>query len=179
MSDVGGCPAPDAGASRVLGLDTDGDGKIELSYGPLECRPSCSFFGAPDIDGDGLPEVAVAIGATGGSSEFELFSIAAGASIQRLGFDCSRCNSGVFLWGGPGGHMEGAYCLPDPGIGDFVTWTAEQTDDGTRYALAEIVIDVKGQFLVQVDRTDSFIPYDLASLPEGGGSDFCGATMEP
>ena len=35
----GGCPAPEDPAFRVLGLDTDGDGKIDASFGPLECRP--------------------------------------------------------------------------------------------------------------------------------------------
>jgi hypothetical protein len=131
----------------------------------------------PDVDGDGSDEIAVATGATGGSIEFELFTDPSGGDIQRLGFDCSRCNSGVFYWGGPGGHMEGAYCLPKGTVGDFVTWTAERTDDGNRYSVAEFVIDVKGQFLVQVDRNDSFVPYDLSALPEGGGSVFCGAPV--
>jgi sugar lactone lactonase YvrE len=173
MGDATGCPPVNDGFN-VIAIDLDGDGLADTDYGPIECREPCHVLAAPDIDDDGSDELAVAVGSTGGSIEFELYTTS-GGTIQRLGFDCSRCNSGVFVWGGPGGHMEGAYCLPAGSIGDFVIWTAERTDDGNRYALAESTIDVKGQFLVQVDRNDSFVPYDLSALPEGGGSAFCGA----
>jgi hypothetical protein len=175
LSDAGACP-PQRQGFNVMAF-VNADGAVDASFGPIECRDRCHVLATPDVDGDGSDEIAVAVGTTGGSTEFELFSAPSGVDIQRLGFDCSRCNSGVFVWGGPGGHMEGAYCLPEGVVGDFVTWTAERADDGTHYALAEFVIDVKGPFLVQVDRKDSFVPYDLSSLPEGGGSDFCGAPV--
>lgn len=169
------CPAPGDGL-QVLAIDVDGDGVADASYGPLECHGVCWAFAAPDVDRDGISEVAVGVGATGGSSLFEMYTTA-GGRIQRLGFDCSRCNAGVFDWGGPGGYRSGIYCLPDSSPQDFVMWVAERTDAGDQYALAETDIDVKGGFLVEVQRHDSFVPYDASALPPGGGADFCGSAV--
>ncbi len=176
VSDDGGCPEATQ-ASNVLAVDLNGDGVADTSYGPLDCGSEisnvefrCRAFAAPDLDHDGIAEVAVAVGST----EFGLWALG-GSELTRLGYDCSRCNSGRFLWGGPGGHEEGAYCLAEAAAADFVEWDAERTDDGGRYALAEFFIDLKGPFLVQIDRRDSFVPYDPTALPPGGGDDFCGS----
>jgi hypothetical protein len=174
--DTGGCLEP-RDAFNVIAVDADGDGLAESSYGPIECLLECRTFSAPDVDGDGINEVAVAVDSTGGSTLFELYAVGFGTEPRRLGFECSNCNEGLFAWGGAGGHMEGAYCTPDSATGDFVIWTAERSDVGDRYALVEIVLDVKGQFLTAVDRRDSFVPFDLSALPPGGGDDFCGAPV--
>jgi hypothetical protein len=58
-----------------------------------------------------------------------------------------------------------------------VTWTAVRSDDGTRYNVVEVVIDVTGRVLTQVDRIDSSVPLDREALPPGGGDDFCGAPV--
>lgn len=171
--DTGGCPKSGAGF-QVLAVDVSGDGLADASYGPLDCDDWCSAFAAPDVDGDGIDEVAVTVGSTGGSTLFELYAVAGGDTLQRLGYDCSHCNDGTFAWGGPGGHLEGAYCLPESAYGDFVAWSAERTDAGDEYALVEIVIDVKGRFLSEVEQRDSVVPFDPSALPPGGGSDFCG-----
>jgi hypothetical protein len=168
-----GCPRLGDGF-QLIAVDVSGDGLADASYGPLECDDRCSAFAAPDIDGDGIDEVAVAVGSTGGSTLFEVFRVA-GETIQRLGFDCSRCNEGTFAWGGPGGHVEGAYCLPEGSMGDFVTWAAVQADDGIHYEVVEIFIDVKGAFLVEIEQRDSSVPYERSALPAGGGDEFCGA----
>lgn len=170
-----GCPVGGDGF-QLIAVDIDGDGVPDTSAGPLECQGRCSAFSAPDVDADGVDEVAVATGSTGGSTLFELYAVAS-ESLLRLGYDCSRCNDGVFSWGRPGGHAEGAYCLPAGEVANFVSWNAERTDTGDQYAVAKIFIDVKGGFLTQVDRQDAFVPYDVASLPPGGGSDFCGSPV--
>lgn len=160
---------------QVLGVDASGDGIADGSFGPLECQPVCRAFAAPDLEADGLNEVAIAVGSTGGSTLFELFAVAF-ASIQELRFDCIDCGQ-LFLWGRPGGHAEGAYCPAGETRGDFVSWAAEQTDDGSEYAVVESFIDVKGSFLVQVDLRHSQVSFDEAALPPGGEGDFCGAPV--
>lgn len=175
MGDTGGCPT-EGGGFQVIAVDVSGDGIADGSLGPLECDPACRPFAAPDIDADGIDEIAVAVGTTGGSTLFELYAVA-GTTIRPLGYDCTNCNEGVFAWGRPGGHAEGAYCPSGQTPGDFVTWWAEQTDDGNAYSLVEIFIDVKGIFLFEVDRRDSEVPFDASALPPGGGDDFCGAPV--
>lgn len=106
----------------------------------------------------------VAVGTTGGSTLFELYAVA-GTTIQPLGYECTKCNQGVFAWGRPGGHAEGAYYPSGETPGDFVAWWAEQTDDGNAYAVVEIFIDVKGTFLFEVDRCNSEVPFEASALP--------------
>jgi hypothetical protein len=161
---------------QVIAVDVSGDGVADGSLGPLECDPGCRTFAAPDVDADGIDEIAIAVGATGGSTLFELYAVA-GTTIRPLGYDCANCNEGVFAWGRPGGHAEGAYCPSGETSGDFVAWSAEQTDAGNAYALVEIFIDVKGSFLFEVDRRDSEVPFEWSALPPGGGDDFCGAPV--
>lgn len=173
MSDSG-CPATGDGF-QFLGVDASGDGIVDGSFGPLECQPVCRAFAAPDLDADGVNEVAIAVGSTGGSTLFKLFGVAF-ASIQELRFDCVDCGQ-LFSWGRPGGHAEGAYCPAGEAPGDFASWAAEQTDDSTAYAVVEVFIDVKGSFLTQVDRRDSQVPFEESALPPGGGDDFCGAPV--
>jgi hypothetical protein len=179
----GGCEGPNENF-QYIGVAPTGDRVKIVSSELRDCGvPSstkgCRIFAAPDVDGDGVSEIAVVAddGSTPGSTQFELYAVAGASVIQRLAFDCSNCNDGVFLWGGPGAHVEGVYCRPNNAAGDFATWTAERTDAGDQYSLTEIVIDVKGPFLSQVDRRDSFVPYDPAALPPGGADDFCGAPV--
>lgn len=169
-----GCPSAGDGF-QFLAVDASGDGVADGSVGPLDCQPVCRAFAAPDVDGDGTNEVAVAVGSTGGSTLFQLFTVAF-ASIEELRFDCVDCGQ-LFLWGRPGGHAEGAYCPAGETPGDFVSWAAEQTDDGSAYAVVEIFIDVKGSFLTEVDQRDSEVPFEQSALPPGGGDDFCGAPV--
>jgi len=174
-SDVGGCQDPDT-AFNVIALDADGDGTADTDLGPIECGRFCSAMAAPDVDRDGVSELMVAVGSTGGSIQYELFT-SMESGIERLAFDCTNCNASTFSWGGPGGHVEGAYCLSGNDARNLVTWTAERSDDGTSYNLVEIVIDVTGRFLTQVDRIDSSVPFDREALPPGGGDDFCRAPV--
>jgi hypothetical protein len=174
-SDLGRCPDPDT-ASNLIALDADGDGRADTDFGPIQCGRFCSAMAAPDVDRDGVSELMVAVDSTGGSIQYELFtSIESG--IERLAFDCTNCNASSFVWGGPGGYVEGAYCPSGDDAQDLVTWTAVRSDDGTRYKVVEVVIDVTGRVLTQVDRIDSSVPLDREALPPGGGDDFCGAPV--
>jgi hypothetical protein len=54
-----GCPDANEGDWGV-GVDIDGDDLADASTGPLaDCFMLCEAFAAPDVDGDGLSEVAV------------------------------------------------------------------------------------------------------------------------
>jgi Tol biopolymer transport system component len=56
--DVGPCPNASE-ADNVVAVDVTGDGKADVSYGPIGCEVACSAFEAPDIDGDGTDELLV------------------------------------------------------------------------------------------------------------------------
>lgn len=172
----GTCPEPASGFD-VVALDTGTDPGAETDFGPIECASVCSAMAAPDVDSDGVPELMVAVGTTGGSIEYELFT-SLESGIELMAFDCQQCNASRFTWGGPGGHEEGAYCLKGGDASDLVVWSAERSDDGQDYAVVEITVDVTGRILTQVDRSDSTVSFDPAALPPGGGSRFCGVHVE-
>ena len=60
MSDAAAAPRPER-RPRSSVVDLNGDGKADASGGPLACPTGCEPFAAPDVDGDGLPEIAIAV----------------------------------------------------------------------------------------------------------------------
>jgi Tol biopolymer transport system component len=175
---AGGCDGPNENFQYLGVADISGD-ITTVSPKLRDCLipVGCWAFAAPDIDHDGIDEIAVGTGDEGGSIQYELYATD-GSSLSRLGYDCSNCNAYTFDWGRAGGHAQGTYCEPMDAPGDFVEWNAERTDAGD-YALLEISIDVKGRFLTDIDRTDTTLPYVDSALPAGGAGDFCGAPVSP
>ena len=55
----GGCPKANDGFVGV-GVDVTGDGLLDATAGPLpDCYFKCEAFAAPDVNGDGVSEIAV------------------------------------------------------------------------------------------------------------------------
>jgi hypothetical protein len=126
-------------------------------------------FAVPDIDGDGIDEIAVGLDGTRekGYARIALYRIAAdGGSIRYLTFDCGpACDPAP--WIGLGTFVEGlsgAYCDPE----GFVRWSAsEGRVIGTAWSLEGDRL-VRGQDVF--DRVD-----DGTDYPPDGMSDLCGS----
>lgn len=183
MSDTGGCPAPSGGAFQVLGLDTTGDGKIDASYGPLECYPlrkepvPCRLAGAADLNQDGTLEPIVVIGDTAGTKALQAFWASA-SSLEPISL-CDGCAPGTAEWGGNQGHREGAYCDTKNGQPVFVTWGAELSDlQATEYAGTRHIYAFDGHRVTSLGTENFTVPRDRPDLfPPGGGDTLCGSRL--
>ena len=174
MSDVGGCPAPDAGASRILGIDTDGDGKLDATYGPLECRPSCRFLGAPDIDQDGVQEIAVVQGMKGAIDVVRIYSVSVGGAsptIEPWELDGAPAE---LEWSSSQVHPAGAFCNPSEAGPELVVWHADALGGGA-YRESQVSYHMDGTKLVQPVATPIDVPGDESSLP--ATDTFCGSPV--
>jgi len=131
-----------------------------------------ALWATPDINGDGIDEIAVETGHESDSQQFVLFTL--DGSAVRLVRTCTDC-SYTFDWGGPGVHLDGAYCRG----GSFWTWNVEQIGPN-RYSGWLIEYELNGSRLDEVSRQEILVPIDDPSaLPEGGGDSICGALISP
>jgi hypothetical protein len=128
-----------------------------------------SLWATPDINADDVDEIAVATGNEGGSQQFVLFTVDGGSVVEV--HTCDGCSS-TFDWGGPGGHLEGAYCE----TGSLWAWNVELDHDRYRGWLVEYTLE--GARLVEASRQQIDVPVnDRSRLPDGGGSSICGSPV--
>lgn len=170
--------SPGAGCDAAEGLQYLGIGTADAVtsfVGPIrdigQNETELWPFAAPDIDGDGVDEMALGIGETGGSQQFVLFATD-GSEIHLLE-TCAGCGY-AFSWGGPGGHLEGAYCAG----GSFWDWSLEHALGTDRYAGWLIEFHRDGWRLVERSKTEITAPLnDPSAIPDGGGDTVCGAPL--
>jgi len=188
--DTGGCPPGEEAPYQVLALDVNGDQRADVSYGPLECIASCSALAAPDINRDGIAEIAVGTGradgesamlfrveASDGSLTIDPIEIAPPASPEH-GF-----TPGPILFVVSGGGLSnsgGAYCLDQEDAAErlFVTWQAMLRDPETNawdVTSGAFALD-DGELVL--DRVETYrVPEDEPELPRRIDSDLCGAPV--
>jgi hypothetical protein len=137
-------------------------------------------FATPDIDGDGVDEIALGIDRTAGSIQFTLFGFADG-SLQPIGFGANTASA--LLWGGNEGHREGAICTHDGTSTRLELWNVERSDDGSMWTGWVIRYRLEGMDLKEVeretvevaaDRPDLFLPEatEMCGSPTYGPEDF-------
>jgi len=170
--------APDAGCDRAEGFQYLGIGtadSVARFTGPIrdigQNETELWPWATPDVDGDGIDEIALGIGSTGGSAQFVLFATD-GSEIHLLE-TCAGCGY-AFSWGGPGGHLEGAYCAG----GSFWDWNLEHALGTDRYAGWLIEFRRDGWRLVERSKTEITAPLnDPSAIPDGGGNTVCGTPL--
>jgi hypothetical protein len=143
-------------------------------------------FATPDIDGDGVDEIALGIDRTAGSIQFTLFGFADG-SLQPIGFGANTASA--LSWGGNEGHREGAICTDDGTSTRLELWNVERSDDGSMWTGWVIRYRLEGMDLKEVeretvevaaDRPDLFLPEatEMCGSPTYGPEDFPNYRLE-
>jgi hypothetical protein len=180
------CPELES-RNAYLGLNVGnlGPGPKPQIFGPIDCFKGCRIFGAPDIDGDGRPELAVVVVDGTGADSIELYRIHPAADPPFTQVTEVNRESGTplaFDWGSAPNYRAGANCVtvgkPTTGLGDELDiWHADLR--GNTWHLVERFMAIDGDqvHLDHVERS-SAVEAD-GFLPDGGGTNFCGASVTP
>jgi TolB protein len=179
MSDVGGCPAPGT-STEVLVVDLNGDGKADASGGPLACPTGCQPFAAPDVDGDGLPEIAIAVDRSAdGTKRIQLWDLTTppGGSLAAIPLVDANGNPATFAWGTDGTNTYGVSCTSRTSPPLVTEWQAIPTGPGS-WHVSEHGYHVVGAELRSAFEDSYDVPGEETVFPDGGGETMCGAPVQ-
>ena len=169
-NDNGSCPARGHGYTAV-GVDVNGDGQLDATYGPLvDCYFACEAFAAPDMTGDGTSEVTVSNAGANGYGVL-LFRIdTSPPSIVPVLHDGQPFQ---FAWLDVATHASSARCQMADGA--FPTLLLDDVEKDPQPAqVTEQTFALDGDNAVPEGTHDYSTPLDEAPLP---GSTLCGAPI--
>ena len=178
------CPDVAAG-NAYLGFNVGriGPGPKPIVFGPIDCAQGCRIFGAPDIQGEGRPVLAVVVVDGTGADSIELYRIDPKADPPFTQIDAVVDGKRLplsFDWGGEGTYRSGANCYTSgpAGTGDeLVVWYANER--GGVWHLVQRFLRIRGT-LFRLDHVERSAGSGAKGfLPDGGGTDFCGAPVTP
>ena len=173
----GGCPKADDGFVGV-GVDVTGDGLLDATTGPVpDCYFRCEAFAAPDVNGDGVSEIAVS---TEGADGFgvSLYAVTTTPpSIEPI-IVSSTFDQGPpdgdplqFGWVDVATHASSAGCT----TGDAGTlFELYGTEKLTPAQVMTTSMVVQGATATVTAITNDTMPFDQAPMP---GTDLCGAPL--
>jgi hypothetical protein len=153
-------------------------GPKPIVFGPIECFQGCRIFGAPDIDGDGKPELSVVVTDGEGFDRIELYRIRPKAATPFAAITTSLVGQETpvsFDWFDTGDSRAGATCSKtENDVLDI--WSA--TKQGGDWHVVQEFLRIRGTRVVS-HWTGRYTTGLAAGLPAGGGSEFCGAAVSP
>jgi hypothetical protein len=170
-----GCPQQGDGVVAV-GIDVDADGIVDATSDPLDNCFLCEAFAAPDVDGDGVSEVAVSTAGADGFGVW-LFSISASPPsiqpIQLVDAGDSTLHVGPleFGWVDVYTHTSSAGCLTGDQGPVFALYSVDKL---TPAQVQTISMTVSGTTAAVTDIAHETMPLDRAPMPT---SDLCGAPI--
>ena len=174
----GECPAPGDGAVGV-GVDMTGDGALDASWGPLpDCWLRCEAFAAPDVNGDGVSEIAVSTeGADGyGVSMYSVTTSPAAIAPIEVSSTFDRGPQDgepfEFAWVDVATHASSAGCVST--TGQDPSFALYWTEKLTPAQVETISIAIQGNLATVTDFSTDTMPLDQAPMP---GRDLCGAPI--
>jgi hypothetical protein len=178
------CSELDSG-NAYLGLNVGNldPGPKPRIFGPIDCFKGCRIFGAPDIDGDGHVELAIVVVDGTGADSIELYRIRPAADppfTQMTTVIQGRRIPLYFDWGSTSNYRAGANCV-----------TARKQTSGIQHELDIWDADLRGgswhlvERFLAIDGAQVHLDHTARStvgvdgLPDGGGTNFCGASVTP
>lgn len=168
--------------SAFVAVAPDGGKIVAVSSQPLACHLHCYIVATPDVDADGIPEIAV--GERGFFTSFSLFEV---EGEPRVGVTALHTQGGrtvTFSVGGSTQSMGGLICGP----GSTLTgWGAAETAEGAGpYDVRIDRYSLRHSELRRTGGSHSLVPQgDASLLPQDGGMAFgasrgiCGARLLP
>lgn len=180
MSDVGGCPSPGT-STEVLVLDLNGDGKADAVGGPLACPTGCEPFATPDVNGDGLPEIAIVVDRSAdGTKRIQLWDITTppGGSLAIIPFVDANGDPATFTWGTDGTNEYGVSCTTRTSPPLVTEWQAIPTGPG-KWHVSEHGYHVVGTELRSAFEDSYDVPGEETVFPDGSGDTMCGVPVQP
>ena len=184
MSDAGGCPARGT-TTEVLTVDLNGDGKADAVGGPLACPGGCEPFAAPDVDGDGFPEIAIVVDRPAdGTRRIQLWDLTTppGGSLAVIPFLDGNGDPATFTWGtvenwgGSGPEVFGVSCTSRTSPPLVTEWQAIPTGPDS-WHISEHGYHVVGTELRSAFEDSYDVPGEETVFPDGGGDTMCGAPV--
>jgi hypothetical protein len=184
------CPELDS-RNTYLGLNVGnlGPGPKPQIFGPIDCFTGCRIFGAPDINGDGKPELAIVVVDGAGADEIELYKIQPHSDppfVQVMTIEAGKSVPFSFDWGGRDGYRSGATCPTTseptnqhpnpPRSGNLLVWSARRR--GGVWHVVERDLPLNGATVTQRAGARYTAPSE-EFFPHGGGTNFCGASVTP
>ncbi len=166
----GTCPSRGHGYTAV-GVDVDGDGRLDATYGPLlDCYFACEAFAAPDMTGDGTSEITVSNAGANGYGVW-LFRIGTSpASITPVLHDGDLFQ---FTWLDVATHASSARCETiDGAFPALLVDDVEKDPNPAQVTERTFVLD--GDNAVPSGTHGYTTPLEQAPLP---GSTLCGAPI--
>jgi WD40-like Beta Propeller Repeat len=163
-----------------VGVDVDNDGAVDATHGPLEdCFLRCEAFAAPDVNADGVSEVAVSTEGADGYGVY-LFAVSTGGSptIDPVHVEDPQHLASVldpleFAWADVAAHFEGARCgaLPD-GTPVFLLQGGDKLPPDADVRTTALVLS--GSTATVVDVSTTTVPLADAPVP---GNELCGTPL--
>jgi len=175
------CPQPDNAGYVGVGIDVDGDGRLDATYGPADCSFGCDAFAAPDVNADGVAEVAISAGMADGI-RIQLFAVSTGDHPSIEPITLADAGNGFlepgpveFRWGGTVGWISSARC----GYTEYGKRYLK-IDEGTLIT-GQRAFDVRSTWLL-IDGADATVwAWDRRTLSfndiPAAGNDICGAPL--
>jgi dipeptidyl aminopeptidase/acylaminoacyl peptidase len=178
MSDVGGCPAPGT-STEVIVVDLSGDGKADASGGPLACPTGCEPFATPDVNGDGLPEIAIVVDRPdNGTERIQLWDLTTppGGSLAVIPFVDANGDPATFSWGTDGTNTYGVSCTNRTSPPLVTEWQAIPTGPNS-WHVSEHGYHVVGTEFRSAFEDSYDVPGEETVFPDGGDYTMCGAPV--
>jgi hypothetical protein len=148
----------------------------------MRCHPRCRIVATPDVNGDGIAEVAV--GQRGFATFFSLFRVDHDSHVRVAPLATVGGRVIGFAIGGSTQSMWGLVCNPG---GTITSWGAAETQEGAGpYDVRVTTYRVRRGGLLRTDGRHRTVPQgDPSRLPQNGGVAFgaskgiCGAHLLP
>ncbi|MGZ6544960.1 MAG: DPP IV N-terminal domain-containing protein [Actinomycetota bacterium] len=186
IGDLPDCPAPGT-STEVLVADLNGNGKADAVGGPLACPTGCEPFATPDVDGDGLPEIAIVVDQPGdGTKRIQVwdFTTPPGGELAVVPFVDANGDPATFTWGtvnnwgGNGPEVFGVSCTSRTSPPLVTEWQAIPTGPNS-WHVSEHGYHVVGTQLRSSFEDSYDVPGEETVFPDGGGDTMCGAPVQP
>jgi len=163
-----------------VGLAADGGPVRVVSSRAAICHPRCRIIATPDVNNDGVPDVAVGQG--GYVAFFSLFVVNKDQPAVSLLRKARR--EVEFAVGGSDQSMWGLICSKGPTL---TWWGAGATSEGSGpYSVRVVRYRLRGSELIHVWAHNSLVAQgDPSRLPQDGGNAFgasrgvCGSSLLP